>query len=380
MAVRIKKIGDNKHLVTVEAGRDPLTGTRKRIVRTVNGSQRDAESVGADLLGQVEKGTYRKPNKTPMGTFLSDWLATHEGNIAPSTHDGYRRIIKKHLAPGIGHIALSELQTITIQNYYTKKLKEGLSKRTVEQHHAVLNRALNHARQWGIISRNPAEDADPPRPERPPVKYVEAGRIDTFLESIKGHRDEHLIVLALNTGMRQGELLALTWANVDIDNGKIKVVRTVGHIKGEFIFRDTAKSKRSRRVVLLDDDGKTALRKQKAMVNQERLKSKNYSKDCDLVFPEADGTPLDPSDLGRRFKRLSRRAGFDLTFHGLRHTHATYLLEIGVPARIVQDRLGIETIGVLMDTYTHVSDVMQLDVIKRLNESKAKNKNPAQNE
>lgn len=367
MGSRIKQIGKGKWEVEVEAGKDPLTGKRQRIVRRIKGRQQDAEELCAELLIEVKRGTYVKPDKTPFGEYLEHWLSTHKGNIAPSTHEGYRRIIKGHVIPVLGQIPLHNLKTIQIQSYYTEKLNSGLSARTVQQHHSVIRKALQHAVKWELLSKNPAVNTEPPKPDRPPVKYIPPNEIEPFLDTIKGHRDEHLITFAVYTGMRQGEILALTWDNVDLKRGRAKVTQTVGYIREQFVWRQTAKSKKSRRVVRLDDRAISALKKQKAMTNKEKMKSADYNKN-NLVIPDQKGRPLNPNDLCRRLKRLAQNADLDITFHSLRHTHATDLLEMGVNPKIVQDRLGIETIGVLYDTYTHVTDSMQQDVVNIMNE------------
>jgi len=366
VATSIKQIGSGKWEVVVEVGKDPLTGKRMRIVRRMKGRQQDAENLCAELLNDVRKGTYVKPDKTPFGEYLEHWLSTHKGNIAPSTHEGYRRIIHKHIIPALGQIPLHNLKSIQIQSYYTEKLRSGLSARTVEQHHSVIRKALQHAVKWELLAKNPAINTEPPHPDRPSVKYIPSDKIESFLSSINGQRDEHLITFAVYTGMRLGELLALTWDNVDFNKGRVRITQTVGCIREQFVFRQTAKSKRSRREVVLDDGALTALKKQKAMVNKEKIKNADYA-NLKLVFPDKNGRPLHPSYLSRRFKRLAEKAGLDITFHSLRHTHATDLLEMGVNPKVVQDRLGIETIGVLMDTYTHVTDKMQEDVVNIMN-------------
>jgi integrase len=145
MAIRIKPVGKGLFEVIIEAGRDPLTGKRKRIYRRVKGRQQDAEKLGADILYEIKRGTYLTPDKTPLRDYLSDWINTHESNIAPSTYAGYERIINRHIIPGLGQIPLSNLRAIQVQAYYTKKISEGLSQRTVRQHHSVLHKALSHA-------------------------------------------------------------------------------------------------------------------------------------------------------------------------------------------------------------------------------------------
>ncbi len=186
-----------------------------------------------------------------------------------------------------------------------------------------------------------------------------------------GDRNEYLYIVAAHSGMRQGELLALTWADVSLGKKPVcRVRQTVGYIpKKGFVFRPTAKSKKARREIPQFDVAVEALKKQRQMVLEEQLKNgPKHDKKFNLVFPNPIGKPMDPSDLTRRFKLVAEAAGFsDTRFHDLRHTHATMLLKMGIHPKIVQERLGHQTIGMTMDRYSHVIESMQWDMVDQVN-------------
>ncbi|NLK53066.1 MAG: site-specific integrase [Syntrophomonadaceae bacterium] len=376
----VELIKGKKYQVIIEAGKNPKTGRRSRIKRTVNGRKVEAEKLCADIIYKLEHGTYIKPDKTTLAEYLRKWLKTYAANKAPSTYNGYKRIVEAHIIPQLGRVQLSKLQPMQIQEYYTNRLREGrrdgkggLSAASVQRHHALLRQALHHAVKWGFLSRNPADLTEPPTPEQPEIFPLEPDQLDEVLELAQGKRDEYLYIVAAYTGMREGELLALTWNNVDLtgDDPVCRVRQTVGYISGQgFVFRPTAKHKKGRREIPLMDITVTALKQQKKMLAQEMLiNAKTYNRENNLVFPNSVGEPMDPSGLGRRFKTIAREAGFpEVRFHDLRHTHATMLLKQGIHPKIVQERLGHQTIGITMDTYTHVIKGMQKEAVEKMNE------------
>lgn len=374
-----------KYKIIIEAGKNPATGSRKRIVRRVSGRKPDAERLCAKILLELEQGTYIEPSRETLGEYLNHWLKTYAINKAPSTYNGYERIAKKHIIPQLGHIPLTRLQPMHIQEYYSNRLQEGrrdksggLSPTTVRKHHALLREALEHALKWQKIHRNPADLTEPPVPQEAEIYPLEPDELDIVLDAAAGCRDKYLYTVAAYTGMREGEILALTWANVDLVNPPCcRVRQTVGYIPGRgFVFRPTAKHKKARREIPLPDIAVAALRKQWKMLADEKFQAgPKYDKTLNLVFPNTIGKPLDPSDMTGRFKSLTVKAGFPkVRFHDLRHTHATMLLKQGVHPKIVQERLGHQTIGMTMDKYSHVVKGMQKEAVDKINEY-LKNKN-----
>lgn len=384
----IELIKGKKYQIIIEAGKDPKTGKRKRIKRTVNGRKTEAEKLCSDIIYELEHGTYIKPEKTILAEYLRLWLKTYAINKAPSTYAGYKRIVESHIIPCLGRVQLAKLQPMQIQEYYSNRLQAGrrdgmggLSAATVQRHHALLREALQHAVKWNLLYRNPADFTEPPIPEQPEIFPLEPEQLDALLEKAKakGLRDECLYIVASYTGMREGELLALAWENVDLTGGDpcCRVRQTVGYINGQgFVFRPVGKSKKARREIPLMEITVMALKQQKKMLAEEKLKNaKKYNKKNNLVFPDEFGNPLDPSGMTRRFKALAREAGFPkIRFHDLRHTHATMLLKQGIHPKIVQERLGHQTIGITMDTYTHVIKGLQREAVEKMNEY-LKNKN-----
>lgn len=372
----VEVIRGKKYKVIIEAGKDPQTGKRKRLVRIVNGRKPDAEREMANIIRELEDGTYLEPSKMNVAEYLRYWLENYAAtNLAPSTYASYVRIINGHIIPNLGGVELIKLQPLQIQAYYTKALKEGrrdgkggLSPRTVQYHHRVLREALQHAIQWQMLKLNPADATHPPKPEKPEIHPLEQEELDKLLEHLGGHRDKWLFMFAAYSGMRQGELLGLKWSDVDWGGKTISIRRTVGWINGQgFVFRNIGKSKKALRNIHLLDAAVYALRKQKKQLAEERLAAFEYE-DMDLVFPNMVGRPYNPSDVSGRFGKEAKKAGFNIRFHDLRHTFATFMLKLGVHPKIVQEYLGHETIGITMDTYSHVIKGMQQEAVTKAND------------
>lgn len=326
----LEKRAKGTYQIIIDLGRETVEGKvkRKRITKTVQGNKKAAEKELIRILGELERGTYIEPSKMTLGEYLDYWRETYaKPNLAPSTLDSYCRIIETHLKPALGHVLLQKVLPMQIQAYYSKALesgrrdgKGGLSRRTVQYHHAVLREALHHAVKWRLIALNPADACEAPRPEKTEMEVFNAEEVRQLLSLTRGHEDEAIIKTALFTGMRQGELLGLRWRDVDLDQKVLHVQQTVGRLpKVGFVFRPCPKNKRSRRLIVLPEIVISALKKHKILKASQELKAEKYA-EHNLVFSTPAGEPLDPSALGRRFKELVRQLHRPkMRFHDLRH-------------------------------------------------------------
>jgi len=233
--------------------------------------------------------------------------------------------------------------------------------------HAVLHRALEQAAQWGLTPRNVAKLVTPPRPARREMATLSPEQARASLEAAEGDRLEALYVLALSTGMRQGELLALRWRDVDLEGGTLQVRATLQRTRDGFQFAEP-KTARSRRQVALTKPAVEALRRHRSRQLEERLQMGAAWEDNDLVFANEVGRPIEAGNLIRRsFHPLLDRAGLQhIRFHDLRHTAATLALGKGVHPKIVAEMLGHSQIAVTLDLYSHVTPTMQRQAAEAL--------------
>jgi len=267
--------------------------------------------------------------------------------LAPSTVANYRSMIERHIIPALGHLPLSALQPLHLQELYLDRLERGrvrggggVSRRTVVLIHTVLQAALKQAVKWQLLSRNPADAVDVPRRQRSKVRTLNDEELARFLEPVSGHRDEHLIRMALYTGVRRGELLALKWEDVDLDAKVLRVRHGLVRAGGE-MHLSGPKTRKSRRQIALSDTAVALLKEIRRSQTEQKLRLGPRYQDHGHVFCNPDGSLIDPSSVTHRFTKLARAAGFlGLRFHDLRHTHASLLLMQGIHPKVVQNRLG----------------------------------------
>jgi integrase len=216
--------------------------------------------------------------------------------------------------------------------------------------------------RWDLISRNAAALSQPPKQERHEIEPLSVGEIRTLLRSSRQHRLYGLFVLAVHTGMRQGELLALRWQDIDLDKRLLRVRATMGRVNGQPAFLPP-KSEQSRRTLKLSSDSVGALHEQRQRIAVWRELAGARWVDLDLVFPSMIGTALNSSNVTHAFQQALADAGLRRArFHDLRHSAASFLLESGVPMRVVQDQLGHSGLAYTIATYTHISATLKQEV------------------
>jgi len=368
MRGHIEKRGKNSYSLAISMGRDANTGKYKYQWVTVKGTKKEAEKRLSEVLNQIDNGTFMKPGKTTLAEYLDRWLKDYAWpNLAPRTAEGYEHIIHHHLIPALGNIALTQLKPEHLQRYYSEKLsngrcdgKGGLNLRTVRHHHMALHTALEHAVKWGLLSRNVADAVNPPTCQRPQWQTLSEDGISTFLQAAKKTPYYALFYLALFTGMRRSELLALRWCDVDLLLCQAYVTRALHHLRtGETVIR-APKSAKGRRMVALSPSAALLLQEHQNKQEAQRAMLGIPIKEDDFIFSDLQGKPLLPNTVTHAWIKLVRRTGLKgIRLHDARHTHASLMLKQGVHPKIVQERLGHASIQITLDTYSHVAPGLQ---------------------
>lgn len=332
--------------------------------RTIYGkTRREVDEKLTKAKANRDAGLLFDAQNQTVSEYLNRWLENSvKGNVRPRTLQSYRLHVRLYINPALGRKKLKNLSPDHLQTFYSVQLDAGLAPSTVRYAHAVLHRALKQALRWGLVPRNVADAVDPPKVERAEVQPLTPGQVKTLLSSARGDRLEALYILALHTGLRQGELLGLRWDGVEFGTGKLRVIRQLQRMRdGSGLVFSPLKGAKSRRTIRLTATALEALHHHHARQVQEKLKCGPLYQDVNLVFCTEVGTPLDASNVvSRSFKPLLRRSGLpDIRFHDLRHTCATLLLSQGVNPKVAQERLGHATISQTMDVYSHVMPDMQ---------------------
>jgi integrase len=311
---------------------------------------------------EAASGTLGDGRRQTVKEFLTWWV--EQADVRATTRVLYEGVVRLHVVPRLGHLTMARVTPAHVRDLYATLERAGKSPRLRQLVHAVLHRALGQAHRLQIVPRNVTDAVDPPRVPKRQIKVLDATQVRVFLRAAAGHRLEALFVLAIATGMRRGELLALRWEDIDFDAGALSVRRTLLGIDGEKVVTGPPKSARGTRRIDLPKSTVAALRAHQLRMFGEGLRA------CPWVFATSPGRPLDAEKVVRSafFPLLEKAELPRIRFHDLRHTAATLLLAQGTHPKVVQERLGHAQISLTLDTYSHVLPSMQQEAAARLDE------------
>ena len=306
-----------------------------------------------------------------LGGYLDRWLShSVRGSVRQRTFERYEQIARVHIKPTLGRIKLKALTPTQVRGLYQEKLDDGLAPRTVQYIHTTLRKALKEAVQDGLIPRNAADAVKAPRPTKKEINPLTPEEARALLEAVRGDRFEALYVLAIHCGLREGELLGLKWADLNLEAGTLSVRRTLSETREVGRIFEPPKNGKGRSIKLTPG-AIEALRGHLGRQLKEIERAGDCYKDQGLAFPSQKGTTMSAKNLtARSFKPLLAKADLprSVRLHDLRHTCATLLLGKGVHPKIVQELLGHATIAITLDTYSHVLPNMQSEAVKAIEE------------
>jgi integrase len=359
MAGHIRRRGSHSWELKFDVGVDSA-GRRKTRYASFKGTKREAEIQLAKLVAAAEAGTLAEPSKTMVGAYLLAWMDGSHG-LAGKTAERYRQLIEAQIIPHLGAIVLQKLKPAHIADWHDKLVRGGgkdgrpLSARTVGHAHRVLHRALARAAAIELVSRNVASVVKLPQVDETEIESLRADEIDVVLTALKDHWLEPIVILALSSGARRGEMLALNWENVDLVAGTIKIERSLEQTKAGLRFK-APKTKNGRRVVSLPPIAVDALRAHRRRRLELRMALGQGKPEPDaLVFSTFNDTPIPPNNLSRDWRRFVLASKLPrIPFHGLRHSHVSALIAGGVDVLTVSRRIGHASPVVTMKVYAHL--------------------------
>ena len=370
MAGQIIKRGES-WLVRVFLGRD-TNGKRKFHNKTVKGTKKDAQKALNSMLRDADLGLLGNSQKQTLNEYLDVWLETiAKPRLQYRTFKDYGDLLRRYVRESLGNTKLSDLKAVHIQKLYGEMLERGLSPRIVRYTHATLSSALKEAVKLDILPRNVATLVQLPKMNPKEMDVLSKDETILFLETLEGERLATVFSFALASGMRCQEYLGLQWKDINFEQGTATVQRAVvWHRTGGGWHFSQPKTAKSRRTVPLPSSVMQELRRHRIRQNEERLKLGASWHQNDLVFPSEIGTPLNPPNVTRHFKRILKKAKIrtSIRLYDLRHTTATLLLQAGINPKIVSERLGHSTITLTLDVYSHVLPNMQQDATAQLEE------------
>jgi len=337
---------------------DPQTGKRRRKWHSFKGTKKEARIECSRLITEMAAGAYVEHDQKSLNEFLDtwerDWAAT---NVSPKTAERYSQLLKLHIRPTLGAKPMQAIRAQDLNALYTS-LRDRLAPRTVGHVHRPLHLVFGHATKWGNIKRNIVGLVDAPKVPPTEAPVLQLTEIPQMFDAVRGRGYSlyPIAVVALGTGMRRGELLALKWKDCDLDGAKLRVEQSLEQTRKSGLRFKEPKSKRGRRTISLSLAVVAELRKHWAAQQEQRLSlGLGGSPPDGLVFADWDGSPFAPDRLSDNFADTMEAAGLPhVTLHTLRHTHASQLIRSGVDILTVSRRLGHATATVTLNVYGHL--------------------------
>ena len=357
----IRKRPDGRWEARYSVGFRPQTG--KQIQRSIYGdSQKEVRQKLAKLTTEIDEGIYADPCNMKLGTWLDIWINDYTVNLKPSTRSIYDSHVRTHLKPNLGQIQLGKLAPHMVQHLYNELLNEkGLSPKTIKNLHRALHRAMEQAKRLGYIRTNPLDAVIVPRVEKTKVETLADDEMLRFLTVIKGETDELIYFVTVFTGLRQGEVLGLTWDCVDFENNTLLINKqhTLLRKTKEYVFA-SLKNDKIRTLTVADEVMDALRRQQKKQEAWAEEAGRAWSNPDQLVFTNELGRYVSNKTLYNRFKRLMKANGFDeLRFHSLRHIFAVNSLRAGDDIKTVREKLGHAAASFTLSTYAHSTPGMK---------------------
>jgi len=341
-------------------------GDRRRQSKRSYSTKKEAQAALAETIDSHRRQDFVAPTALRVRDFVETWInALETQGRKVSTIAGYRRTMKLYVLPRLGSRKLQDLRATDLDDLYAELLRSGgvkgrpLSMSTVHHVHTAIGKLLHDAERKGLVVRNVARLADAPsmaaaRDRAPDMNVWTPDELSRFLRYVENYRAGALIHLAVMTGMRRGELVALQWDAVDLRRSTVKVRAAATYLDGVETI-DVPKTKRSRRTIDLDQRTVSVLKRHRATQREELFELGVKSSTDDRVFANEIGEPMRPHSVGQAFNRLVESSGIPrIRLHDLRHTHASHLLAAGVNAKVVSERLGHASVSFTLDTYGHV--------------------------
>lgn len=336
--------------ISIYLGKEPITNKKKYKWYTVKGTKKEAEKFLIEKLNEIEKGIFVDSKNMTLEEYFNYWYEQCcITKLSPTTYESYKRNIDKYIIRYLGNIKLANLLPLQLQSFYNT-LSETLSNTTIIYIHRIIHRALNQAMKWDLIVRNVADNVELPKKIKYQATILNSTQVAKLINVTKSTYIYIPVMIAISTGMRRGEILGLTWNNLDLKNSTLNVVQAVYPSKNG--------------LTVLPPKTKTSIRKitipptlVKILTEYKKKSSSNYV--CSLE----DGTLISPSSLNHKFKQILKDNNLpSIRFHDLRHSHASLLLSQGVQAKVISERLGHSNINITMDLYSHIYEATNIEV------------------
>ena len=367
--------GKGKWQIVIEQPTDHTTGKRNRIYKTVSTSKREAEQIALKIISQIQTDSYIKPTKLSVREFMNTWYNLYLSDKSPTTLNGYRYQIDNYIIPMLGNIFVQDLNTITIQKWindiHTKSpvSQKALSPKTIKNIFLNLSAALNKAVALNIINRNPCDAVVLPKAAKYEAHIYDESGIQKLIDCAKGTDMEVPIMLELSLGLRRGELIALRWENVDLENKTVNICENRVEAAHGKVITKSPKSVAGIRTIPLSPSLVVLLKNHyKEFLKKQFKYGIGHNKD-DYVICQPNGKPYKPFSFSKKFRTLLEKNNLEhIRLHDLRHLNASIMLSQGISPKVAQQRLGHSDFSTTMNIYSHVMKSVENEAAQKLDD------------
>ncbi len=352
-----------------------LSGKRIRKYKYVEAAgPREAEKLLAEFITESKRGDYAEGEKLLLKDFIELWKKDYaEKNLRKKTLSRYKALLERIIF-ALGHKKLSEIKPTHLLQFYRmleedgirndkirvgKELVQkpgGLSPKTIRHHHALLSSMFQDAVEWGVIKENICLRVKPPKVPKKETQFYTINQAQDLLDALSREELKYrlLVILAIFTGFRRGEIMGLEWNDIDFKERTISVRRSSQYTRDDGIYEDDTKTEKSKRAVFVPSFVIDLLTEYKAWWKRERNKAKEKWNETNRLFIQWNGLPMHPDTISQWFPEFIRKNKLPhVTYHGLRHTHGSILLAMGMDLESVADQLGHNDIQMIIRTYGH---------------------------
>lgn len=352
----ITRRGKHSWRIKYELARDPVTGERRTAYLTVRGTRADADKALREALYKQDKGIAVDPARLVVADYLDTWLAdVAPRTVAPKALERYRGLVEHQIKPHLGSHQLQRLRPAHIDAWLNDLGKTGLSIRSIRHAHGVMRAALAHAAAVEIVERNVCKIISPPKLERADIQILTAEQIADTLARLKGHPFYPIAAFAIGTGARRGEIVGLRWSDIDLDGASVRIERSIEQTKDALRVK-MPKTSAGRRTISLPEMTVKALREHWRQTLELRMALGAGALPVDaLAFATVEGDILSPHLITNRWRRaVKNRKLPKVSFHALRHSHASALIAAGLDVVSVSRRLGHASPALTLNVYSHL--------------------------
>jgi integrase len=394
----VQKRGANSFMLVVEIGYDSK-GKRKKKTKTIRIKDQSLlktkkklnDYLQSELVKfqmEIESGAYITPEKMILAEFVKDWQKKYaeKGGLSEQTLDVYLTHFKNHILPILGHMRLDQIKPIHIVNFLSQLKKvdgSPMAVSTAQYVYRVLRNILQRAADWKIIKNNPVADVSKPSQRgilEKEINVYDENEVAILFDAVQEEPIHWRVFtsLALAAGLRRGELLGLEWSHIDLEKGIVQIKQIITRGTGGRPILKGPKSRNSKRVISLPPMMVEELKKYHIHWRKEKMRMRDLwiEHEHEFVFCNENGRHYYPTTPTTWWKRFTDRAGVRfIRLHDLRHTSATLLINQGVHAKIISERLGHSNIRITMDTYGHALQTADQEAANKLDSLFTRQKN-----